>query len=68
MVYSFGPTLAKGANLYKGINKIKTALNYMNKLTGNKTTYAELINMPPGTGYKVPNTATWFDDNDSNSS
>ena len=63
---AFGPTLAKGANLYSQYNKTKSALNYMNKFTKGRTpTYAELINTPKGTGLKGP--PTGFDDNDSGS-
>ena len=63
---AFGPTLAKGANLYSQFDKTKSALNYMNQLTKGRTpTYAELINTPKGTGPKGP--PTGFDDNDSGS-
>ena len=63
---AFGPTLGKGANLYSQYNKTKSALNYINQLTKGRTpTYAELINMPKGTGPKGP--PTGFDDNDSGS-
>ena len=53
----FGPTLAKGANLYTQFNKTKATLDYMNKLTKGKTpTYAELINKPQGTNVNKPPT------------
>ena len=54
---AFGPTLAKGANLYSQFDKTKATLNFMNKLTKGKTpTYAELINKPQGTNVNKPPT------------